>query len=191
MAPRTKKQFEKIRKNKKEAIMETAMKLFAENGFSGVSVSRLAKESGISKGLLYNYFDSKEALLKEIIIEGVNRMISPLGELKSQKITRAKIIRLVDINFGTMKTDRKYWQLYVSVISQPKVMELVKDDFMKIITPFIGMVSEYFRDKGVSNPVAYSFLIGSLLDGIAIDYLMAPGEYPLDEIRDIIIDKLL
>jgi AcrR family transcriptional regulator len=191
MSPRTKEQFESIRKNRKEAIMETAMKLFAENGFSGVSVSQLAKESGISKGLLYNYFNSKETLLKEIIIEGLNRMILPLSNINPEHITRKDVIGIIDITLESMKTDRRYWQLYVSVISQPKVMTLVNEEFMKIITPFINMVAEYFKDKGVSNPVAYSFLIGSLMDGIAIDYLMAPDEFPLDDIRNLIVEKLL
>ncbi len=191
MAPKTKKQFESIRNSRKEAIMETAMRLFADNGFDGVSVSMLAKEAGISKGLLYNYFDSKEALLKEIIIEGVKRMISPFDKINKGKITREIIIRFIDINFETMKTDRRYWQLYVSVISQPKVMAMVRSEFMEMITPFLNMVSVYFKEKGVSNSFAYSFLIGSLMDGIAIDYLMAPDEYPLDEIRNLIVEKLL
>ena len=93
MAPRTKKQFEIIRENRKKSIIQTAMKLFAENGFESISVSTIAKKSGISKGLMYNYFESKETLLKEIIIAGVNEMISPTKALTKQEITQYLTIK--------------------------------------------------------------------------------------------------
>ncbi|TCJ00995.1 TetR/AcrR family transcriptional regulator [Cytobacillus praedii] len=44
-------------------IVETAYKLFAENGFDKTSLAMIAKEVGISKPAIYYYFDSKEKLI--------------------------------------------------------------------------------------------------------------------------------
>ncbi|HRW21852.1 MAG TPA: helix-turn-helix domain-containing protein, partial [Bacteroidales bacterium] len=63
MSPRTPEQFEEIRLSKHKLILDTAMKLFASSGYHNTSISKIAKEAGISKGLIYNYFDSKEDLL--------------------------------------------------------------------------------------------------------------------------------
>ena len=67
MSPRTEKQFEEIRVSKKALIQETALELFATKGYHSTSISMIARTAGISKGLLYNYYESKEDLLNEML----------------------------------------------------------------------------------------------------------------------------
>ncbi|PLX21155.1 MAG: hypothetical protein C0599_08290 [Salinivirgaceae bacterium] len=57
-------------KSKKEKIVDAAITLFGENGFHNTSISQIAKNAGVSKGLMYNYFESKEELLKYIFDMG-------------------------------------------------------------------------------------------------------------------------
>ena len=64
MSPKTSGQFKEIRADKKQLIIDTALNLFANKGYHASSISMIAKEAKISKGLMYNYFDSKEALLR-------------------------------------------------------------------------------------------------------------------------------
>jgi len=52
---------------KLEHIRDTAAGLFARDGFSRTSMAELAGACGVSKALLYHYFDSKEALLFDIL----------------------------------------------------------------------------------------------------------------------------
>lgn len=52
--------------NKDQLIIATALKLFAENGFHGTATSRIAQESGVANGTLFNYFATKEILIVEI-----------------------------------------------------------------------------------------------------------------------------
>lgn len=52
---------------KLEHIRDTAAGLFARDGFSRTSMAELAAACGVSKALLYHYFDSKEALLFDIL----------------------------------------------------------------------------------------------------------------------------
>ena len=67
MSPRTPKQFEEIREEKKTLIMDVALEHFANEGYHNTTINHIAKHAGISKGLMYNYFESKEELLAEII----------------------------------------------------------------------------------------------------------------------------
>ena len=53
--------------DRKQAIIEAAWPLFAQNGFNGTSVRNIAKVAGVSEGLLYKHFPSKEALFSEIL----------------------------------------------------------------------------------------------------------------------------
>jgi len=52
--------------SKKNHILETAMKLFNENGFHNTPTSKIAKAAGVSVGTLFNYFPTKEDLILEI-----------------------------------------------------------------------------------------------------------------------------
>lgn len=52
---------------KRRAILKTATQLFARHGFDRASIASVAAECGVSKALLYHYYDSKERLLFDII----------------------------------------------------------------------------------------------------------------------------
>jgi AcrR family transcriptional regulator len=52
---------------RRSQIMDTALKVFAEKGFSGTSIKDIAEAADISQGLMYHYFASKDALLKATI----------------------------------------------------------------------------------------------------------------------------
>lgn len=65
MAPLQEDQLKDIRDERKKQIMRAAIKVFAENGIRLTKISMIAKEAGISHGLVYHYFASKEELLYE------------------------------------------------------------------------------------------------------------------------------
>lgn len=54
---------------RRQAIIETASRLFLENGFERTSMSEIASQLGGSKGTLYNYFNCKEDLFGEVIAQ--------------------------------------------------------------------------------------------------------------------------
>ena len=51
----------------RDEMIEQIMNLFWERGFSGLSFNEIAKETGLTRASLYNAFDSKEALLLEVL----------------------------------------------------------------------------------------------------------------------------
>lgn len=63
------------RQRRKEArpteLTAAALDLFVEKGFAATRLEDVASRAGVSKGTLYLYFDSKEALFKAVILEGI------------------------------------------------------------------------------------------------------------------------
>ena len=51
---------------KREKIFNATLKLIAENGFHGTAMSRVAKEAGVSAGIIYHYFENKDELVIEL-----------------------------------------------------------------------------------------------------------------------------
>jgi len=69
MSPKTKNQFEQIRKESKAKILDAALKLFGTQGYQNTSISEIMKLAGVSKGLMYHYFSNKEELIKQLLLD--------------------------------------------------------------------------------------------------------------------------
>ena len=54
--------------------MQTARELFAKNGFYGTATARIAKEAGVSNGILFHYFPTKEDLIKAMYVDLKDRL---------------------------------------------------------------------------------------------------------------------
>ncbi len=52
---------------RRQAILEAALRVWAKRGFDGTSVAEVAREAGLTKGTLYLYFPGKQALLEEAL----------------------------------------------------------------------------------------------------------------------------
>ncbi len=59
-------------------IVEAAAALMAERGFAGTSIAAVSKQSGLPSGSIYWHFESKEALLGEVVEEGARRWFEAL-----------------------------------------------------------------------------------------------------------------
>jgi len=190
MSPRTDKQFKTIRNEKIELISKTALRLFSEHGFESTSVSMIAKEAGISKGLMYNYFESKEALLKLIIGEGLKGFLGILKVEDKRVIKREEIITFIDINIQALKENPEYFRLYFTLILQPKVFELMREDFMPLFEKLFVAITTYFTQKGEKNPFAKARFLIAIVDGIGAHYLLDMEGFPLEETRKMITELI-
>jgi TetR/AcrR family transcriptional regulator, transcriptional repressor of aconitase len=59
---------------RREQIMEAGRRCFARFGYEGATVARLEAEAGLSRGAIFNYFASKDALFVELAIESSRRL---------------------------------------------------------------------------------------------------------------------
>src|SRR5574343_1100048 len=60
--------------DKRTKLMHTAKRLFSENGFYGTATARIAKEAGVSNGILFHYFPTKDDLIKAMYFDIKDRI---------------------------------------------------------------------------------------------------------------------
>ena len=187
MAPRTEQQFEKIRESKKKLIMDTALELFATEGFHTTTISRIASKAGISKGLLYNYFDSKEDLIKTIIFNGLDNLSQFFDPDHDGVLTRDELRFFLEEFSNVMKTDMHFWTLYFSLFMQPRVLKLVEKRLAVIIHDYMRMLTSFFESNGYEDPEIEALLLGAILDGIGFHLMLDPENFPIDKVKDKLI----
>lgn len=66
--------FERRKELKKRDILEAALALFMRHGIDKVAVAEIAKEANVSQVTIYNYFESKDNLIREVIIYYVDQI---------------------------------------------------------------------------------------------------------------------
>ena len=189
MAPRTAEQYEAIKRKKASLIVETALLRFSEDGYKNTSMQSIAREAKVSKGNLYNYFESKEALLGAVLQYGLDQFSEFYEQIGSEIISEEKFEQAIRSNFDMIKSNKLFWKLYFNLVSQPSAQVL----FAKIIGPFLEeymkVFETYFQKKGDNNPAATALLLGSAFDGISLGSIMMGEMYPLDDIVDKLIEK--
>jgi AcrR family transcriptional regulator len=123
MSPRTSSQFKEIREEKRSLIMDAALENFARKGFHNTTINQIALQSGISKGLLYNYFESKEDLLAEIIDRSVSEMYKYFDTNRDGILTGEEFELFIRKLFNLLKEKRSFWRLFFQLIMQKDVMD--------------------------------------------------------------------
>lgn len=187
MAPRSNEQFKKIRTNRKAKIIETALELFATNGFHGTSISMIAKKAEISKGLMYNYFSSKEELIQVIIFAGIDELMKNFDSNKDGILTKEDLIFFINENFRILKENEIYWKLYFSVLMQPTVLSLVEMQLMALLQSMIKILENYFEHQGAENPEVEAAFFVSMLDGVSMYYILNIENFPVEAIKQKIL----
>jgi TetR/AcrR family fatty acid metabolism transcriptional regulator len=67
--------------DRRQAILDAAVRVFASRGFHACRVSDIADEAGVAYGLVYHYFGSKDSVLDTLFIERWNVMLGMIAEV--------------------------------------------------------------------------------------------------------------
>jgi AcrR family transcriptional regulator len=145
--PRTKEQYEKIRSEKREIIKQTALKLFAEKGYASTSISDIAQTAGISKGLMYNYFKSKEEVLKTIWDEFIDEFVAMIDPNHDGEITPEEMENFIDKIFEIFVNRREEMKLYFQFTFQQAVVNFLEHGYFQKIQERRHFIFNCFAEK--------------------------------------------
>jgi AcrR family transcriptional regulator len=189
MSPRTEKQFEEIRRVNEKIILEAALSLFAEKGYNSTSMDSIAKQAKVSKGNLYNYFKNKEALLESVLQNGINQFSELYTDNQNELESEDDFEQFVRANFEILKVNKSFWKLYYSLVTQTKVQHLFQKIFSPFLEQYMKVFEAYFYKKGDENPTATAMLLGSIIDGVSLCFIVMEEIYPLEDVQKKIIEK--
>lgn len=196
MSPRTSQQFEEIREEKKNLIMNAALEQFANVGFHAATISQIAKHAGISKGLMYNYFRSKEELLAGIINRSVTEIYGHFDPDHDGYLTEDEFELFVRKVFNLLKEKRQFWRLLLGIMLQRDVYEnifgsgtislsVAGEPLPQFTENITVQMSDYFRRKQEMkgpgyDPVTEMLMFTNTVKGFAITFIYSDELYPGD-----------
>jgi AcrR family transcriptional regulator len=80
----------------REAILDTAERLFSAHGVDGVAVRDLARELGLTPSSLYNHFPGKQALYEAVLERGIRPIVDLIASEQHGEVDREGVARVVD-----------------------------------------------------------------------------------------------
>ena len=185
--PRTEEQNKEIRESKIELIKKSALELFANEGFHNTSILQIAKKANVSKGLLYNYFDSKDDLLRSIVKEQIDKMWKNFDPNKDGILTEEEFIHYINFSFQIVENNLEFWRLFSVIALKPSVQKIFVHDADDKAVYMIKLLTEFFKKHNCEDPEAEIFFFTSLIKGAIIQYIGSPFYFPIEKVKAKII----
>ncbi len=168
----------------REKILAAALELFSREGYQNVSVSQIATQAGVAKGLLYNYFSSKEDMLMAIIGWLMADMFEFLTGINQETDPAVKLERLIRVSFQLFREKRAFYTTVMPLLTQRVVSEKMHATLSGFLGEFIQELASTLQQAGVPDARMEAYRLGALIDGVAWHYLfLFPEQYPLDEVE--------
>lgn len=125
----------------KEAICESAIKVFSERGYKGATMDEIAIVAGVAKGTLYYNFNSKEEIFNYIIQRGINSLREKINDTKESSLDEIKKLKKIcKIQLTMFFENRDFFKVLLSQLwgleeRQNLLRSVIKDyvDDIKVI----------------------------------------------------------
>jgi len=136
-----------MKEAKKNQIIKTALKLFAERGFYNTTIADIAKEMGMSVGNMYNYFHNKESLAKELLIYTSKRLGDELKKINEMKISsKEKIQKIVALYFNMADSEPELIDYFMRVYLSNKEIFNNGCEGMLCVSAFVTEIMIFFEE---------------------------------------------
>ncbi len=205
MSPRTQKQYEEIREEKKKLIMDIALRQFASDGYHNSTISRIARQAGISKGLIYNYFKSKEELLAEIISKSMDEVAKYFDPDHDGYLSQEEFELFIRKLFLIIREKLSFWRLFYQLLMQKEVrglllkfsespvkspQQIYSSSGLKFMDDLGDQIMAYFMRKKERKPDDYDPILDMNMFIYTIEGFAMVTVY-MDEVDKVYYDKTI
>lgn len=179
-------------------IIDAAMSVFARKGLGPSRMDDIASESGLSKGTLYLYFKSKDALISAILKAVLVRELERSRQLlESERPFPEKLYQFTEImvkDFQKMQPLMPIYFEFMALATRRKtVMRMLRgvfEEFLDILVPLIeeGIAAGELRSQ---DPKEAALAISALFEGTILIWIYAPDLVDLRDHLHTSIDLLM
>jgi AcrR family transcriptional regulator len=146
----------KVVEDRRDQLIDAAMRVYSQKGFTRATNKDIAREAGITPGLIYYYFESKEALLKAIIeTRSPAQLMTTLPpqalELPPQLFLRMLILRALSI-IESEQLIQLIRMLLPEIVHNPEMASIASSMIQRILE-FLGSYFEKQVGKGALRPI--------------------------------------
>ena len=174
---RYKDAFERASDERKEKILEIGIQEFSSKGFENANINVIAKNAGISIGLMYKYFSTKEDLFVTCLQRGMDILDNTLDEImRSDDKLLVKAEKLIRVTARHSKANKNYIKLYNEITSEKdgeRARLLAHEIETKTSQKYISCIARALAKGDVRSdldPRLFAFFLDNLLTWLQFSY---------------------
>ena len=178
-----------------DEVLDAALDLFIEQGFSQTRVEDIAKRAGISKGAVYLYFPSKESIIEAL----VRRAVVPIAEHAlsfareyegDPKLVITMVLKMLGGRLGDPRIIAIPKLLMREVLNFPELAAMYRAEVLDKVMPVVTGLLAKGIDKGYLRQVDPELTIRSIVGPVMIHIMLAEifGIKPADGLA---LDRLI
>jgi TetR/AcrR family transcriptional regulator, repressor for uid operon len=165
---------------RRQQILDAAAECFRKSGFHGASMSEIAKSFGMSAGHIYNYFDSKEAIIEAMVKRDMDHSLERIAKIQGEKDILKAMLGTVDEGVQR-RIDRSELdtEILAEAARNPKIAStvqctdtVIRDKVSHLIR---GIQPEKNKSSCELNLAAKTTLLMALFDGLQIRAIRDPN----------------
>ena len=168
--------------DKRERILDAAVRVFAKKGFHATRVSEVAKAAGVADGTIYLYFKSKDQLLVSLFEDRVERLLAFLEkELPATVGASEKLRRIIELQLGLLEGERDLAEVITVILRQST--KLMKEYAAPKFTAYLDAIARVVADgqasgelRGDVSPHLAARAIFGALDGITMTWALGKAD---------------
>jgi len=168
--------------DKRERILDAAVRVLAEKGFHSTRISEVAKAAGVADGTIYLYFKSKDELLVSLFEDRVERLLAFLQEeLPRSGSASDKLKRIIELQLGLLESERDLAEVLTVILRQST--KLMKKYAAPKFNAYLDSIAKVVADgqatgelrRDVSPHLVARAMFGAL-DGIAMTWALGKAD---------------
>lgn len=141
-------------------ILQTALELFAKEGYQATTTQKIAKQARVSEGLLFKHFGNKAGLLDAIIKEGEKRIQTLYEEIVNEPDSKKALRMFIESPFSIKLSEYDFWKLQFKLKWE---LNIVNNEN---IGPVQKRLEEAFTELKYNNPKLETEYLFHMLEGI-------------------------
>jgi Transcriptional regulator len=170
--------FRRRKEARPDELLDAALDLFTEQGFDRTTVEQIARRAGVSKGALYLYFPSKDAVIEAL----VDRAVGPIvGEVVTQIEGYRGDPRVLLKRFAPLFAARMSDPRIVAVpklvvreaVSHPQLAQMYRERVIGRAVPALTALFRQGSEDGYIRPVDPDMAVRCLLGPVLMHVLLA------------------
>jgi AcrR family transcriptional regulator len=185
--------------DRRRQILDAAVRVFAQKGFTQCRVSDIAEEAGVAYGLVYHYFGSKDEVLDTLFLERWDVMVALIGEIDEREIpARDKLYAIAAFIVDSYRHDPELMKVIIVEVTRAANsfgqthLDVIRQAYAGISAIVErGQADGEFKDDITPQFAALAFYgaIEQVLTGWIFDFL-PKGETQYEQAKAFVVDTI-
>ena len=192
MIDKTSKAWERRKKDRPTEILDSTISILSKDGYTKLSMKRVAKEAGVSEATIFKYFEDKEDLIDKCYYRVGLEVVSQFEkDTQANNNLYDSLQHIARTNFLRLKSNQNIWDIFTHDINQRirknSQVYKCKKRYETLLTKLIVMAQKNKELIASVNPKTILNMFFGPIEYIAIKYRMYGEDFDIDEnVNDIV-----